>query len=65
MRKIIEIEADVRSIPASDLDQEPNGQGEMYYKLDFDIEMSCRSASLTFAIVYRDRHYETVRQECV
>jgi len=55
----------VRSIPTSEFNQESNENGEMYYKLDFDIEMSCRSGSLEWAIVYNKKRYETVTQEFV
>ncbi|CZR55613.1 uncharacterized protein PAC_05501 [Phialocephala subalpina] len=39
VKKLMELKADVRSIPIAEFDQLPGEQGEMYYKLDFEIDM--------------------------
>jgi hypothetical protein len=55
----------VTSIPVAEFNQEPGEHGEPYYKLDFEIEMTCRSGSLKFGIVYKDKSYNTVKQDFV
>jgi hypothetical protein len=65
VKKLVELKADVTSIPVAEFNQEPGEHGKMYYKLDFEIDMTCRSGSLKFGIVYKDKSYNTVEQKFV
>lgn len=39
--------------------------GDLYYKVNFDIEMTCYSARTGFALIYKGKKYETVTTEYV
>jgi len=65
VKKLMELKADVKKIPVAEFDQLPGEQGEMYYKLDFEIEMVFRSGCFNFAIVYKGKTYDTVKQHFV
>lgn len=65
MTKLVELNADVSSIPVQDLQQELGQYRKMYYKLDFEIEMKLSSGSLEFAIIYRGKSYTNVKQTFV
>jgi len=65
VKKLLELKAEISSIPLAELNIERGEGGQMWYKLDFDIEMTCMSGSLHFTIVYDGKKYDTVRQEFV
>jgi hypothetical protein len=51
------------NIPLGQFRRELGESGAMYYKVDFDIEMTYQSGSLEFAIMYKNKKYDTVSQE--
>jgi len=54
------LKADLRNIPKEELNQEHGMNNEMFYKIDFEIEMTMLSANITFALVYKGKRYPAV-----
>lgn len=57
------LKADLSSIPKHRLHQELGGDGQMYYKIDYEIEMKRSSAKLEFALIYNGDRYHSVKAE--
>jgi len=63
--KLVELTADLRTIPESQLKQEPGANKQMYYMMKFDIEMICYSAATSYILIYDGVKYDTVTTEYV
>jgi hypothetical protein len=61
----MKLKANFSSIPPEKLDKERDRDGRLYYKVYFQVEMTLRSASLTFALNYKGKRYETIQMEFV
>jgi len=59
----VKLRADFSSIPEHELYVELGKDGQAYYKLDFEIEVTFKSASLECRIVYKGKRYVTVESE--
>lgn len=59
----MKLRADFNHIPSSRLNKERGGDGLMYYKVYFEVEMVYRSASLNFALIHNGDRYETIKVE--
>jgi len=58
----------LKAIDTKDLPTERGVDGNMYYKIDFDIEMGVNSASMTFILVHgkddkRKEYPKTIEKE--
>jgi hypothetical protein len=63
----MKLKADFTGIPQQKLNQDvvKYSDGRLYYRLYFQVEMTLRSASLTFALNYKGESYETKQMEFV
>ena len=61
----MEVKANLSSIPEDQFDVELGEDNHLYYKVNFDIEMTCYSARTGFALIYKGNKYETVTTEYV
>ena len=59
------LKADFSKIPHNQLDIEKDSYGRQFYKIYFQVEMTLRSASLTFALNYKGEKYQTTEMEFV
>lgn len=57
------LKANLSSVPRYQLDQERGGDGHMYYKIDYEIEMTRSSTKWEFALIYNGERYHTVKAE--
>ena len=62
VKKHATLTVDLRPIPEELLVKETRS-GIDYYRVDFEIEMTLHSASLTFSLIYDGRAYQTVNVE--
>ena len=53
------------SIPADRVQQVPGADHRYYYKVDFDIEITCYAASTKYTLVYEGEKYDIMVQEHV
>jgi hypothetical protein len=53
VEKLVELTADISSIPESRFQQERGKDGEMYYLLNFSIEVTYLSASTKYELVHK------------
>lgn len=58
--QIAEVKADFADIPEQSFQQVPGRNGQWFYKIPFEIEMTCYSAKRRFVLVYNGRRYDTV-----
>ena len=63
--ELVEVRANLSGIPEDEFDLEPGADNDLYYKVNFDIEMTCYSATTGFALIYKGKKYETVTTEYV
>lgn len=61
----MKLSADLSSIPERQLHRKRGADNELYYNVDFDIEMTCYSASTKFTLIYEGKEYHTVTAEYV
>lgn len=61
--KLLTLTADLSHIPERDLNRVVGNDQEEYYSIDFEIEMTCYSAHLNFALVYNDVKYQSVKAQ--
>ncbi|EKG14291.1 Heat shock protein Hsp70 [Macrophomina phaseolina MS6] len=61
--ELVEVTADLNRIPEHEFNREFGSNNQEYYKLDFDIEMKCESATTEYRLVYRGKRYDVVRAE--
>jgi hypothetical protein len=58
VEKVCEIQADLTTIPQSELTRQRAPDGSLYYKLLYAIAMTFRN-SITFELIYNGKTYET------
>ncbi|KAL1615853.1 hypothetical protein SLS56_011655 [Neofusicoccum ribis] len=56
------LKADLSGLDESDLFREQGADNQLYYKLDFDIEMKCHSASISYTLLYKEKRYHKLVQ---
>lgn len=67
-RQLVQLTANLNKIPRSELEPKMGRDSQWYYKIPFEIEITCHSAHITFALVHeriRDGNIEKVKYESV
>jgi hypothetical protein len=55
--------ADLNQIPRETLKKERGSDNEWYYKIPFQIEVTCHSANISFALVHDGKKYGSVKAQ--
>jgi hypothetical protein len=58
--QIAEVKADFSTIPEADFKRIKGPDGQWYYQIWFEIEMTCYSAKKRFVLVHKQKKYDTV-----
>ena len=62
---LVHVTADFTTIPTSWLDTTMGKDGLLYYKVDFEVQMTCYSAYTKFELIYKGVNYGPVTAEYV
>ena len=61
----MELNVDLSTVPEESLDRSKGADGELYYRCDYEIEVTHYSASTRYGLVYKGIKYNTVEAEYV
>ncbi len=61
----MELTVDLSTIPEETLNRDKGKDGNLYYRCDYDVEMTHYSASTRYELVYKGIKYNTVEAEYV
>ena len=61
----MELKVDLTTIPEETLDRDKGKDGKLYYRCDFEVEVTYCSASTRYVLVYKGIKYNTVEAEYV
>ncbi|KIV82894.1 hypothetical protein PV11_04960 [Exophiala sideris] len=60
VKSLVEAKADLSLIPEDKFDQVKGADNLWYYKVDYLLEMTCKSGRIDFALIYKDKKYDIV-----
>jgi len=60
VKPLVEVKANLSMIREDEFEQTQGKDQLWYYKVDFDIEMTHKSGKIAFALIYKDKRYDTV-----
>ena len=61
----MKLDIDLSTIPEETLDRDRGKDGKLYYRCDYEIQVTHCSASTKYALVYKGIKYDTVEAEYV
>ena len=65
MVQLVDLTADLTQIPLGAFPKAMGADGCLYYKVNFDVEVTCYSAYTTYELVHDGKNYGPVRAEYV
>ena len=65
MRELVELNVDLSCIPEETINRDTGKDGKLYYRCDYEVEMTNFSASTRYELVYKGIKYNTVEAEYV
>ena len=65
MTKLVKVEADLSRIPTRLIKQTMGADGVLYYRIDFEIEITHFSAYTKYELIYQGVNYGSVAAEYV
>lgn len=63
--KLVEVEADLSRIPVALIPKAKGADGKMYYKIDYQIQITYYSAYTTYELIHNKINYGLVSSEYV
>ena len=60
---LVTLKADLSCIPETDLEYRRGKDDHRYYVYDYDISMTHHSASTEYALIYKDKIYDSITAE--
>ena len=61
----MQLKVNLSKIPEESLDRSKGKDGKLYYRCDYEVEMTHCSASTRYELVYKGVKYDTVEAEYV
>lgn len=55
MSELVKIQADIRRVPVDSFPRRTGVGNQVFHRSPYEIEMTIRSGSITFALLYRDQ----------
>ena len=65
MTQLVKVEADLSRIPKSKIPKTKGADGKMYYKIDYEIQITYLSAYTKYELVHQKVNYGSVTAEYV
>lgn len=62
MSELVKIQADIRRVPVDSFPRRNGVGNQVFYRIPYEIEMTIRSGSITFALLYGDQRYEATKE---
>ena len=63
--RLVRVEADLSRIPANTIPQKRGADGKMYYKVEYEIQVTYMSAYTSYELIYNNTNYGLITSEYV
>ena len=65
VQKLVDLKADLSTVPLSDISIGRGADGKKYYELDFEVEVTYLSAYTKYELIYNGVNYGAIHAEYV